>query len=106
MLGGTALASFVRVLLALVGVSGLAWVSLAFLARRGLLAGGGARARARLRVLERVSLSQRRQLYLVKADARVFLLAAGEAGPPALIAELEAEPVLPLGAASGAEAAS
>jgi flagellar biogenesis protein FliO len=103
--GGSALGSVLRVLLALIGVSGLAWVVLSALARRGLLGGMG-RASGRVRVLERVALSPRRQLYLVQADARVFLLGAGEAGPPALIAELETEPGLPLRAAGGAEAAS
>jgi flagellar biogenesis protein FliO len=103
--GGSALGSVLRVLLALIGVSGLAWVVLSVLARRGLLGGVG-RTPGRVRVLERVALSPRRQLYLVQADARVFLLGAGEAGPPSLIAELEAEPGLPLRAAGGAEAAS
>lgn len=103
--GGSALGSVLRVLLALIGVSGLAWVVLAMLARRGLW-GAASRVPARVRVLERVVLSPRRQLYLVQADARVFLLGAGEAGPPSLIAELEAEPTLPLRAAGGAEAAS
>jgi flagellar biogenesis protein FliO len=95
-------ASILRVLLALTGVSGLAWVVLSLLARRGLLgfAQGLGRGSGRLRVLERVALSPRRQLYLVQADSRVFLLGAGEAGPPALIAELESEPGRPLRAAS------
>jgi flagellar biogenesis protein FliO len=89
--GGTALASVLRVLLALAGVCGLAWVVLAVFARRGLVAsaGGLGRTPSRLRVLERVSLSPRRQLYLVQADSRVFLVGTGEAGPPALIAELD-----------------
>jgi flagellar biogenesis protein FliO len=91
--GGAALATVLRTLLSLIGVCALAWAVLTLLARRGLLrtAGLGARPGARLAVLERVSLSPRRTLYLVRADARVFLMAAGEAGPPALIAELEPE---------------
>ncbi|HKU39001.1 MAG TPA: flagellar biosynthetic protein FliO [Polyangiales bacterium] len=89
--GGSAFASVLRLMLALAGVSGLAWAVLALLARRGLWTGAPRGAR-RVRVLERIALSPRRQLYLVQADARVFLLGAGEAGPPALIAELEAEP--------------
>ena len=89
--GGSAFASVLRLLLALAGVSGLAWAVLALLARRGLLS-GSARGPRRVRVLERVALSPRRQLYLVQADARVFLLGAGDAGPPALIAELDGKP--------------
>jgi flagellar biogenesis protein FliO len=93
--GGTWLGSGLRMLLALVGVCALAWVVLSVLARRGLLqfaSGlGGTRKPSRLRVIERVALSPRRQLYLVQADARVFLVGAGEAGPPALIAELESD---------------
>jgi flagellar biogenesis protein FliO len=105
--GGTALASTVRVLLTLIGVCGLAWVVLSVLARRGFFK-GGLRGEGRLRVLERVALSPRRQLYLVQADQRVFLLGAGEAGPPALIAELDAGADLDaqLRAAHSAEAAN
>jgi flagellar biogenesis protein FliO len=91
--GGTWLGSGLRMLLALAGVCALAWVVLSVLARRGLLrfvSGLGAKP-SRLRVIERVALSPRRQLYLVQADSRVFLVGAGEAGPPALIAELEGE---------------
>src|SRR4051812_42998423 len=82
-----------RMLLALAGVCALAWVVLSLLARRGLLqfAGGLAGKSSRLRVLERVALSPRRQLFLVQADSRVFLVGTGEAGPPASIAELEEE---------------
>jgi flagellar biogenesis protein FliO len=89
-------------LLALAGVSGLAWIVRSRLARRGRLgfASGLGRGSSRLRVLERVALSPRRQLYLVEADSRVFLLGTGEAGPPALIAELESEPGRPLRAAA------
>lgn len=92
--GGSALSSGLRTLLALVGVCALAWVVLALLARRGglrarLVGGLPGRAEARLRVLERIALSPRRQLYLVQADARVFLVGAAEAGPLALIAELD-----------------
>ena len=107
--GGAALSSVVRTLLALVGVCALAWVVLSLLARRGLLGAfttkSGARRPARVRVLERVALSPRRQLYLVQADARVFLVGAGEVGPVALIAELEAEPAAPLAASGAVQAA-
>jgi flagellar biogenesis protein FliO len=89
--GGTALSGVLRALLALLGVCALAWVLIPLLARRGLfrLALPPSARGARLRVLERVALSPRRQLYLVQADSRVFLLGAGEAGAPSLIAELE-----------------
>jgi flagellar biogenesis protein FliO len=78
-----------RTLLALVGVCVLAWVSLTWLARRGLVgaAGGG-----RLKLLERLALSPRRQLYLVQADSRTFLLGAADGGPLSLIAELDTKP--------------
>jgi flagellar biogenesis protein FliO len=106
--GGTALGSVLRVLLALAGVSALAWVVLAVFARRGLgaFAGGLGRAPGRLRVLERVALSPRRQLYLVQVDSRVFLVGTGEAGPPALIAELDNAADRSLRAAPTMEAAS
>jgi flagellar biogenesis protein FliO len=79
-----------RALLALTGVCVLAWVSLTWLARRGLI---GATAGTRLQLIERMSLSPRRQLYLVRADARVFLLAAADGGPVSVIAELDAPPL-------------
>ena len=81
------LLSLARVLLALLGVSALAWVALNWLARRGL---GVPRPGARLRVLERLPLSPRRQLYLVQADSRVFLLGAADGAALSLIAELPA----------------
>jgi flagellar biogenesis protein FliO len=84
------LLSLARVLLALLGVSALAWVALNWLARRGLGGLGIARPDARLRLLERLPLSPRRQLYLVQADSRVFLLGAADGGTMSLIAELEA----------------
>ncbi len=91
-----------RLLLALAGVSGFAWVVLSLLARRGWLGFGKGfgRGPSRLQVIERLALSPRRQLYLVQVDSRVFLLGAGEAGPPALIAELESGPDRPLRAAA------
>lgn len=78
-----------RALFALIGVCLLAWVSLTFLSRRGF---AGAASGTRLKLLERIALSPRRQLYLVRADARVFLLAAADGGAISLIAELDAEP--------------
>jgi flagellar biogenesis protein FliO len=84
---GGGLLSVARTLLALLGVCALAWVALNVLARRGV---GVARPGARLRLVERLQLSPRRQLYLVQADSRVFLLGAGEGGTVSLIAELDA----------------
>jgi flagellar biogenesis protein FliO len=84
---GGVLFSVARTLLALLGVCALAWVALNLLARRGV---GVARPGARLRLLERLSLGPRRQLYLVQADSRVFLLGMGDSGGLALIAELDA----------------
>jgi flagellar biogenesis protein FliO len=84
---GGGLWAVARALIALIGVCALAWVSLTWLARRGFSAQGSA---GRLQLLERISLGQRKQLYLVQADSRVFLLAAADSGTPALIAELEA----------------
>lgn len=75
-----------RALLALVGVCVLAWVSLTWLSRRGLI---GTPPGTRLQLIERMALSPRRQLYLVRADSRVFLLAAADGGPVSVIAELE-----------------
>jgi flagellar biogenesis protein FliO len=89
---GGSLLSVARTLIALIGVCALAWVALNLLARRGI---GVARPGARLRLLERLALSPRHQLYLVQADARVLLLAAADGGAPALIAELEPGPTAP-----------
>jgi flagellar biogenesis protein FliO len=75
-----------RALIALIGVCLLAWVSLTWLSRRGFV---GQSSGARLKLLERVALSPRRQLYLVQADSRVFLLGAADGGGIALIAELQ-----------------
>jgi len=98
---GGALSLILRTSLALIGVCALAWVALQWLARRGF---GAARSGARLRLLERLPLAAGRQLYLVQADSRVFLLAAAERGPLSLIAELEAAPAPRLPSAPGPEA--
>jgi flagellar biogenesis protein FliO len=103
---GAALLSIARTLLGLIGVCALAWVALNWLARRGI---GVGRPGARLRLLERLTLGPRKQLYLVQADARVFLLGAGDAGAVSLIAELPPQPAAaaiqdartPLGSAGG-----
>jgi flagellar biogenesis protein FliO len=78
-----------RALLALIGVCMLAWVSLTWLSRRGLI---GASLGTRLQLIERMALSPRRQLYLVRADSRVFLIGAADGGPLSLIAELDQQP--------------
>ncbi|HET8932919.1 MAG TPA: flagellar biosynthetic protein FliO [Polyangiales bacterium] len=78
-----------RALFALIGVCVLAWVSLTYLSRRGF---ASAASGTRLKLLERMALSPRRQLYLVQADSRVFLLAAADGGGISLLAELDAQP--------------
>jgi len=88
-----------RTLLALAGVCALIWVTLRFLAKRGLIAPGQARG-ASLRVLARLPLEPRKSLYLVRAGKRLLLLATGDGGSPRLITELdesvlEAEPQKP-----------
>jgi flagellar biogenesis protein FliO len=87
------LLSVTRTLLALLGVCALAWVVLAALARRGVGI-GRAPGGARLQVIERLALSPRRHLYLVRVDERVFLLGAAEAGALSLIAELDRSPAV------------
>lgn len=81
-----------RALFALIGVCVLAWVSLTYLSRRGFAGGVSG---TRLKLLERMALSPRRQLYLVQADSRVFLLAAADGGPLSLVAELDPQPPQP-----------
>lgn len=88
---GGGLLSAARTLLALIGVCVLAWASLLFLSRRGLIS-AAPRGTARLRLLERLALGPRGQLYLVQADSRVFLLGAGESGALSLITELDSPP--------------
>jgi flagellar biogenesis protein FliO len=78
-----------RALVALIGVCLLAWVSLSWLSRRGLVAFGGHGPGARLKLIERLVLGPRRQLYLVQADSRVFLLGAADGGTVSVIAELQ-----------------
>lgn len=89
---GGGLLTAARTLIALIGVCALAWVTLLYLSRRGL---GSARPSSRLHLLERLALGPRRQLYLVQADSRVFLLGAGESGAISLITELESLPSPP-----------
>lgn len=84
-LPGGYLVAVLQALLALAAVSVLAWVVLRWAGRSGALLGGG----RRIRVLERVPLEPRRSLYLVAVGDRVLLLGAGDAGPPAVLAELD-----------------
>src|SRR6185295_2690476 len=69
----------------------LAYVSLRFLARRGVgrspLGGGGP-----IKVLARCSLEPRRSVYLIEAAGRCFLVGVGD-GPMAVLAELGAAEV-------------
>jgi flagellar biogenesis protein FliO len=87
------LADFLRTLLALAGVCALAWFGLRLLARRGFGGAGQGVAASAVRVLARIPLEARKSLYVVRAGERVLLIGTGEAGPPALIAELDASAV-------------
>jgi flagellar biogenesis protein FliO len=89
---GGGLLTAARTLIALVGVCALAWVTLLYLSRRGF---GGRVSGSRLHLLERLALGPRRQLYLVQADSRVFLLGAAESGAISVITELESMPPPP-----------
>lgn len=93
--------ALLQTLLALGAVCILAWAVLRWSAKRGLGFGGG----KRVRVLERVSLDSRRALYLVQIGERVFLIGAGDAAAPSVLAELEEGelPELPEPASSFAE---
>ena len=85
-----------RALIALIGVSVLAWVTLLWLARSGALGSrpwshwlkSPAAGAHRLQLLERLALGPRQRVYLIQADTRVFLLGSGESGALSLIAEL------------------
>jgi flagellar protein FliO/FliZ len=77
-----------RTLLALLAVCVLGWLSLRWLSRRGFgVAATG--PDARLRIIQRLPLETRKNLYLVKAGHKLLLIGTGEAGPPRLIAELD-----------------
>ena len=81
----------------------LAYVSLRFLARRGLgrTSFGGA---GPIKVLARCSLEPRRSLYLIEAAGRCFLVGVGD-GPMAVLAELGAAEVASATAAAAAASA-
>lgn len=77
--------ALLQTLLALAAVCVLAWVVLRWSAQRGLGIGQG----QRIKLVERVALDARRTAFLVEVGGKLFFLAAGEAGPPALVAELD-----------------
>jgi flagellar biogenesis protein FliO len=79
-----------RTLVALVAVCLLVFVSLRFLARRGIGGFAFGASAGIVRVLQRVPLEPRRALYVVAAGKRVLLIGSGESGAPRLIAELDA----------------
>ncbi|MFW6050790.1 MAG: flagellar biosynthetic protein FliO [Myxococcota bacterium] len=78
-------AALLQAVLALAAVCLLAWVSLRWLARRGVGVPGG---RGRIRVLERAPLDARRSLYLVRVGPRIWLVGAGEGAALSVLAEL------------------
>jgi len=80
-------AALLQSLLALLAVCILAWVVLRWASQRGVGAGSG----RRVRVLERVPLDARRQLYLVQIGGKVLLIGAGDGAAPRLISEVDAE---------------
>jgi flagellar protein FliO/FliZ len=82
------LLDLLRSLLALAGVCLLAWLSLRWLSRRGLGRAAIGPA-ASLRVLQRLPLEPRKNLYLVQMGKRVLLIGTGDGGAPSLLAELE-----------------
>jgi flagellar biogenesis protein FliO len=100
---GAALMSVARTLISLIGVCALAWVVLGWLSRRGI---GVSQAASRLRLLGRLPLGPRRQVYLVQVDTRVFVLGAGENGPISLIAELETPALVPSAEIAGTPASA
>jgi flagellar biosynthetic protein FliO len=70
----------------------LAYVSLRFLARRGVGVGFGGRGGGPIKVLARCSLEPRRGVYLIEAAGRFFLVGVGD-GPMTVLAELDAAEV-------------
>ncbi len=83
--------ALLQAVIALVLVSGLAFVTLRWAKQRGL---GLARGKL-LKVEERVPLDLRNALVVVQVDGRRLLLATSETGPARLIAELEARAPAP-----------
>jgi flagellar biogenesis protein FliO len=86
-------ADLLRTLLALLAVCVLGFFGLRWLARRGF--GGSRGPSSAVQVLARIPLDARKSLYLVRAGKRVLLIGTGDAGPPALIAELDPSSVEP-----------
>lgn len=90
--GASYFGDLLRSLVVLAAVCAAAIFGLRWLARRGFGLPGGGRDGA-VTVLQRVPLEPRKSLYVVRAGARVLLIGTGEAGPPALIAELDPKSV-------------
>ncbi len=91
-------AALLQSLLALFAVCILAWVVLRWAAQRNVGLGTG----KRIRVLERVPLDARRQLYLVEVGDKVLLIGAGDGAAPRLISEVDASALPEVEAPKGA----
>jgi len=91
-LGTGFLLDLLRTLLALAGVCLLVWIGARRLAGRGFGVPQSGPI-ASVRVLRRIALEPRKNLYLVQAGKRVLLIGTGEGGPPSLLAELDAESI-------------
>ena len=81
--------ALLQTLLALAAVCILAWVVLRWSARSGFGIGQG----QRIRLVERVALDARRTAFLVEVGGKLYFLAAGDGGSPALIAALDSKDV-------------
>lgn len=90
--GDSYLGDLLRSLVVLGAVCAAAFFGLRWLARRGFGLPGGGKG-GTVTVLQRVPLEPRKSLYVVRAGGRVLLIGTGEAGPPALIAELDPKSV-------------
>ena len=81
--------ALLQTLLALAAMCILAWVVLRWSARSGFGIGQG----QRIRLVERVALDARRTAFLVEVGGKLYFLAAGDGGAPALVAELDPKDV-------------
>jgi flagellar biogenesis protein FliO len=82
-----------RMVLALGGVSLLAYLVLRLLGRRLGASGAWSGTQGPLKVVARQPLDGRRAVFIVEAAGRCFLIGVGEGGPPASLAELDSEAV-------------
>lgn len=71
--------SYLRVLLVLAGMLGLAWLALQA-AKRNLLPGVLKRRARNLEVIERLPLDPRRSVYLVRAGSKILTVGISESG--------------------------